>query len=677
MQNEDYTAKNIKVLEGLEHVRKRPSMYIGSTNERGLHHLVFEVVDNSIDEAMAGHCTEINIILHKDSTVTVIDNGRGIPVDIHPSLGISGVEVALTKLNAGGKFDGKAYHVSGGLHGVGVSVVNALSEKLYVKIVRDNEVYEQEFVRGKAQYPLRKKELTTGGKSGTEITFKPDSLIFETLKFDPSIIKPKLKELAYLNSGLKITFTDETAGIAADSAASIAAGIAADIAASIAAGGTTDIAAGGTTDIATDITTSITEVYFSTNGIKDFIKELHSEQQVLPEKVIYMKKEAENFFLEIALQYNSGFATDIKSFVNNICTIDGGTHESGFKTALTRLLNDQANQLKLLKNGLPLSGDDVREGLTAIINLRIINPQFEGQTKTRLGNSEVKNLVYEAIKEKLTVYFDHNVEDLKQIIKKSIIAHNARIAAKKARELVRRKNSLDFTGRLPGKLADCSTNDPGIAEIYIVEGESAGGSAKQGRDRGFQAILPLRGKILNVERATLSNALANQEIKNLIISLGCGVLEEFAAEKLRYHKVIIMTDADVDGAHIRTLLLTFFFRYMRPLIDDGYLYIAQPPLYKIKSNKKIYFAFSDEELKRTLSQIQEKTEIQRYKGLGEMDAIQLWETTMDPARRVILRVTIGEAERANNLFDILMGKNVEPRKKFIEDHAREVVNLDI
>ncbi len=633
MQNEDYTAKNIKVLEGLEHVRKRPSMYIGSTNERGLHHLVFEVVDNSIDEAMAGHCTEISVILRKDSTVTVIDNGRGIPVDMHPTLGISGVEVALTKLNAGGKFDNKAYHVSGGLHGVGVSVVNALSERLYVKIVRDKVAYEQEFVRGKAQYPLRKKELATTEKNGTEITFKPDSLIFEVLKFEPSIIKPKLKELAYLNNGLKITFTDEE--------------------------------------------TESKEVYLATNGIIDFIKEIHSEQQVLPEKVLYMKKETENFFLEVALQYNSGFGTNIRSFANNICTIDGGTHEVGFKTALTKLLNDQANQLNLLKNGLPLSGEDVREGLTAIVNLRITNPQFEGQTKTRLGNSEVKNLVSEAVKEKFTTYFDHNVEDLKQIIKKSIIAYNARIAAKKARELVRRKNSLDFTGRLPGKLADCSTNDPEKAEIYIVEGESAGGSAKQGRDRGFQAILPLRGKILNVERATLSNALANEEIKNLITSLGCGILDEFTAEKLRYHKVVIMTDADVDGAHIRTLLLTFFFRYMRPLIDDGYLYIAQPPLYKIKSNKKIHYAFSDEESKRILSQIQEKTEIQRYKGLGEMDATQLWETTMDPSRRVILRVTIGEAERANSLFDILMGKNVEPRKKFIEDHAKEVVNLDI
>ncbi|MCD6107433.1 MAG: DNA topoisomerase (ATP-hydrolyzing) subunit B [Caldisericaceae bacterium] len=633
MQNEDYTAKNIRVLEGLEHVRKRPSMYIGSTNERGLHHLVFEVVDNSIDEAMAGHCSEINVILHRDSTVTVTDNGRGIPVDIHPTLGVSGVEVALTKLNAGGKFDNKAYHVSGGLHGVGVSVVNALSEKLYVKVVRDKVTYEQEFVRGKAQYPLRKKESTTTEKNGTEITFKPDSLIFEILKFEPSIIKPKLKELAYLNSRLKITFTDEEA--------------------------------------------ESKEVYFSVNGIKDFIKEIHSEQQVLPSEVIYMKKEEENFFLEVALQYNSGFGTDIRSYANNICTIDGGTHETGFRMALTKLLNDQAKQMNLLKNGMPLSGEDVREGLTAIINLRIMNPQFEGQTKTRLGNSEVKNLVSETVKEKFTIYFDHHVEDLKQIIKKSIIAHNARAAAKKARELVRRKNSLDFTGRLPGKLADCSTNDPEKAEIYIVEGESAGGSAKQGRDRGFQAILPLRGKILNVERATLNNALANQEIKNLITSLGCGILEEFTAEKLRYHKVVIMTDADIDGAHIRTLLLTFFFRYMRPLIEDGYLYIAQPPLYKIKSNKKIYYAFSDEELKRTLSQIQEKTEIQRYKGLGEMDATQLWETTMDPSRRVILRVTIGEAERANILFDILMGKNVEPRKKFIEDHAKEVANLDI
>lgn len=633
MQDKNYTAKNIKVLEGLEHVRKRPSMYIGSTNARGLHHLVFEVVDNSIDEAMAGYCTEITVILSKDNSVTVIDNGRGIPVDKHPVLGISGVEVALTKLNAGGKFEGKVYHVSGGLHGVGVSVVNALSEYLRVEVVRDGIAYEQEFIRGIPQHPLRKTNATFSAKNGTKITFKPDRMIFDTIEFNPSIIKTKLKELSYLNGGLKIVFIDEKNGTK--------------------------------------------EVYFSEGGIKDFIKEIHKGQQVLPKEVIYIEKKTEDSFLEIALQYNSGFAMDLRSFVNNIRTVDGGTHEMGFKTALTRTLNDQAHQLKLIKDDESLTGDDVREGLTAIINLRIINPQFEGQTKTRLGNAEVKNLVYEAVKEKLNLYFDHHVEELKQIVKKSLLARNARIAAKKARELVRRKNSLDFTGRLPGKLADCTTNDPEKAEIYIVEGESAGGSAKQGRDRSFQAILPLRGKILNVERVNLHHALSNQEIKNLITALGCGIQDDFKAEKLRYHKVIIMTDADVDGAHIRTLLLTFFFRYMRPLIENGYLYIAQPPLYRIKSGKKVYYAFSDEELKKMLSQIDGKTEVQRYKGLGEMDPTQLWETTMDPAKRVILRVTIREAEEASKLFEILMGQKVEPRRNFIEEHAKEVMNLDI
>lgn len=634
-KEEDYTASSIKVLEGLEHVRKRPSMYIGSTNERGLHHLVFEVVDNSIDEAMAGFCTYIKVIVHSDNSVTIIDNGRGIPVDKHPQLGVSGVEVALTKLNAGGKFDGKAYHVSGGLHGVGVSVVNALSEHLKARVIRDHIIYEQEFKRGVPLYPLKEIGGSKDFASGTEITFIPDKDIFETIDFKEAIIKPKLKELSYLNAGLRIKFINEKTG--------------------------------------TD-----TEFY-SEGGVIDFIKELHKEQQVLPKEPVYIKKAKSDFFLEVTFQYNSGFNTDIRSFVNNIRTTDGGTHEIGFRNALNRVINDQAHQLKVIRDSITLTGDDIREGLTAVINLRITEPQFEGQTKTRLGNADVKGKVYNAVKDELNHYFDRQIDELKNIVKKAMLAQNARLAARKAKELIRRKNSLDFSGRLPGKLADCTTNDPKEAELYIVEGESAGGSAKQGRDRKFQAILPLRGKILNVQRASIHNALANQEIKNLIISLGCGINEEFKSEKLRYHKVMIMTDADVDGAHIRTLLLTFFFRYMPMLIEEGYLYIAQPPLYRIKSGRKTYYAFSDDELKRTLTEVggEVKSEVQRYKGLGEMDPGQLWETTMDPSRRVILRVTIREAEEANKLFELLMGEKVEPRRRFIEEHANEVVNLDI
>jgi len=635
MAEEEYTAKSIKVLEGLEHVRKRPSMYIGSTNERGLHHLVFEVVDNSIDEAMAGFCTSITVIIHKDNSITVIDNGRGIPTDIHPTLGVSGVQVALTKLNAGGKFDNKVYHVSGGLHGVGVSVVNALSKHLTVRVIRDYTIYQQEFERGRALYPLKKVGTSETKKSGTEITFLPDEEIFETVEIKESIIKPKLRELAYLNAGLRIKFINEKTGLS--------------------------------------------EEYYSEKGIVEFIEDIHKDQQVLPSEPIYIKSVKENFFLEVALQYNSGFTTDIRSFVNNIRTIDGGTHETGFKNALSRVLNTQAHQLKLIRDNQNLTADDIKEGLTAVINLRIVNPQFEGQTKTRLGNADVKIEVYNAVKDELNKYFDKHIEELKNIVKKAVVAQNARLAARKARELVRRKNSLDFSGRLPGKLADCSTNNPAEAELYIVEGESAGGSAKQGRDRKFQAILPLRGKILNVERANIHNTLSNQEIKNLITSLGCGINEDFNPEKLRYSKVIIMTDADVDGAHIRTLLLTFFFRFMRGLIEGGYLYIAQPPLYRIKSGKKVWYAFSDDELKRIIGQIgnDAKIEVQRYKGLGEMDPQQLWETTMDPSRRVILRVTIREAEEADRLFNLLMGDKVAPRRKFIEEHANEVMNLDI
>lgn len=636
MINSEYNASSIKVLEGLEHVRKRPSMYIGSTSESGLHHLVFEVVDNSIDEAMAGFCTEIEVIMRKDGSITVIDNGRGIPTDTHPELKVSGVEVALTKLNAGGKFEGKAYHVSGGLHGVGVSVVNALSEYLIVKVTRNGKVYQQEYERGTPKYPLKQVGISEGERqNGTEITFKPDKTIFETLEFKDQIIKAKLKEFSYLNKGLVIKFLNEN--------------------------------------------TNESEIYKSENGIKDLIAEVNKDQQVMPLESIYILENEEEFFIELAMQYNSGFGSDIMSFVNNIHTTEGGTHEVGFKLALTKVFNDEAQQLKFIKEDETLTGDDVREGLAAIINLRMLEPQFEGQTKTKLGNAEIKNKVYNATKNALTLYFDRHIEELKEILKKALLAQNARIAARKAKELIRRKGALDFSGRLPGKLADCATNDPKEAEIYIVEGESAGGSAKQGRDRRFQAILPLRGKILNVERVNLNHALSNQEIKNLITSLGCGVKEDFKAENLRYHKVIIMTDADVDGAHIRTLLLTFFFRYMKNLIDGGYLYIAQPPLYRINYGKSLYYAYSDDELKRALSRLTDpnKAEIQRYKGLGEMDPGQLWETTMDSSKRLILRVTMREAEEANALFDLLMGEKVEPRRKFIEEHAKEVINLDI
>ncbi|MGC9100189.1 MAG: DNA topoisomerase (ATP-hydrolyzing) subunit B [Caldisericum sp.] len=630
----EYNAKSLKVLEGLEHVRKRPSMYIGSTSESGLHHLVFEVVDNSIDEAMAGFCTEITVKMGRDGSITIIDNGRGIPVDEHPELHISGVEVALTKLNAGGKFEGKVYHVSGGLHGVGVSVVNALSKHLKVRVYRNGKIYEQEYVRGKPLYPLKEVGNSLFNNTGTEITFIPDDEIFETVEFKEEIIKEKLKELAYLNKGLKIKFINEKTG--------------------------------------EEVT------YESREGILDLVKDINKDEQVIPENPIYFSQEEDHFFVEVAMQYNAGFSSEIHSFVNNIRTTEGGTHELGFKQALTKLLNDEGVQLKMIKDEA-LTFDDVKEGLVAIINVRMLEPQFEGQTKTKLGNAEVKNKVYNIVKTQLTLYFDKHVDELQQILKKVLLAQSARIAAKKAKELVRRKGALDFSGRLPGKLADCSLNDPAQTELYIVEGESAGGSAKQARDRKFQAVLPLRGKILNVEKVNMAHALSSEEIKNLITSLGCGVGEDFREEHLRYHKIIIMTDADVDGAHIRTLLLTFFFRYMRPLIEKGYLYIAQPPLYRVSYDKEVRYAYSDEELKHIMEHLKDpnKAEVQRYKGLGEMDPQQLWETTMDPTRRIIKRVTIEEAEQADKLFELLMGSEVQPRKEFIMNHAKEVVNLDI
>ena len=630
----EYNAGSIKVLEGLEHVRKRPSMYIGSTSESGLHHLVFEVVDNSIDEAMAGFCTEIEVRMNPDGSVTVIDNGRGIPVDEHPELHVSGVEVALTKLNAGGKFEGKVYHVSGGLHGVGVSVVNALSKYLRVRVYRNGHVYEQEYIRGKPQYPLREAGDVPIEKTGTEITFYPDPEIFETIEFKEDIIKEKLKELAYLNKGLKITFINEE--------------------------------------------THTTEMFQSKDGIVELVKELNKDEQTIPAEPVYFEASEDHFDVEVAFQYNSGFSSEILSFVNNIRTTEGGTHETGFRQAMLKIFNDEGTTLKLIKDE-SLSFDDIKEGLIAVINVRLLDPQFEGQTKTKLGNAEVKTKVYNIVKTQLTLYFDRHMDELQSILKKVLLAQSARIAARKAKELIRRKGALDFSGRLPGKLADCSLNDPAQTELYIVEGESAGGSAKQARDRKFQAVLPLRGKILNVEKVNINHALSNEEIKNLITSLGCGVGEDFREDHLRYHKIIIMTDADVDGAHIRTLLLTFFFRYMRPLIDKGYLYITQPPLYRVSFEKQIKYAYSDEELKHIMEQIKDpaKAEVQRYKGLGEMDPEQLWETTMDPLRRIIKRVTIKEAEESDRLFNLLMGNEVLPRKEFIMEHAKEVVNLDI
>ncbi len=635
MINDEYNASSIKILEGLEHVRKRPSMYIGSTSESGLHHLVFEVVDNSIDEAMAGFCTEITVVMRSDGGITVVDDGRGIPVDLHPELNVSGVEVALTKLNAGGKFDNKVYHVSGGLHGVGVSVVNALSIFLLATVTRDGKVYQQEYERGIPKYPLTEIGIAPAEKHGTEITFKPDATIFETVEFKDSVIKPKLKELAYLNKGIKIKFINEII--------------------------------------------NEEEMYYSEDGIKGYIRNLNEGLQVIPSDPVYFVATEGDFFLEVALQYNNGFASDVLSFVNNIHTTEGGTHDIGFKTAITKVLNDEGQQLKAIKEDDVLTGDDVREGLVAVINVRMLNPQFEGQTKTKLGNNEVKSLVYNMVKAQLTIFFDKHPSEIKDILKKALLAQSARIAARKAKELIRRKGALDFSGRLPGKLADCSTNDPSQAEIYIVEGESAGGSAKQARDRKFQAVLPLRGKILNVEKVNMNHALGSEEIKNLITSLGCGIKEDLKAENLRYHKVVIMTDADVDGAHIRILLLTFFFRYMKDLILSGYLYIAQPPLYRVGYGKTVNYAYSDEELKRVLQRLTDplKADIQRYKGLGEMDPSQLWETTMDPSRRVILRVSVNDAEEANRIFELLMGSEVEPRRRFIEEHAKEVVNLDI
>ena len=629
----DYGAEQIQILEGLEAVRMRPGMYIGSTSERGLHHLVYEVVDNSIDEALAGYCDHIDVTIHKDNSITVVDNGRGIPVDMHES-GKPAVEVVLTVLHAGGKFGGDGYKVSGGLHGVGVSVVNALSTSMEVQVKRDGKIYEIAFERGVTTKPLTVVGTTT--ETGTRVHFVPDPEIFSVTTYSYETLRHRLRELSFLNHGITIGLHDER------------------------------------------VEPVRSESFHFEGGISSFVEHLNRKKEVLNPEPIYFNGVKDATVVEIAMQYNDSYQENIYSFVNNINTEEGGTHLAGFKLALTRAANDFARKQGILKDkDSNLSGDDVREGLTCVISLKIREPQFEGQTKTKLGNSEVRGIVDSIVTEGLSEYFDENPAITKRIIDKAIMAARAREAARKARELTRRKNALEVSS-LPGKLADCSVKDPEQAEIYLVEGDSAGGSAKQGRDRRFQAILPLRGKILNVEKARLDKIFANAEIRTMITAFGTGISDDFDLSKRRYGKIIIMTDADVDGAHIRTLLLTFLYRYMKPLIEHGHVYIAQPPLYQIRKGKKHWYTYSDDELARKLDEVgRDGVTVQRYKGLGEMNPEQLWETTMDPEGRTMLRVEMEDAEEADELFTILMGDKVEPRRQFIEENAKLVRNLDI
>lgn len=629
----DYGANQIQILEGLEAVRKRPGMYIGSTSARGLHHLVYEVVDNSIDEALAGYCTHIEVTIHKDNSITVTDNGRGIPVDMHES-GKPAVEVVLTVLHAGGKFGGSGYKVSGGLHGVGVSVVNALSTNMEVKVKRDGKIHEITFEKGVTKEPL--KVVGQTDETGTLVHFVPDAEIFDETVYDYDTLRHRLRELSFLNRGITIILTDERPEEVRQ------------------------------------------ETFYFEGGISSFVEHLNRNKEVINPEPVYFNGTKDTTVVEIALQYNTSYSENIYSFVNNINTEEGGTHLAGFKSALTRAANDFARRQGIIKNNEDnLVGEDIREGLTCVISIKLHEPQFEGQTKTKLGNSEVRGIVDSIVSEGLSEYFEENPVISKKIIEKSIMASRAREAARKARELTRRKNALEVSS-LPGKLADCSVKDPEQAEIYLVEGDSAGGSAKQGRDRSFQAILPLRGKILNVEKARLDKILNNEEIRTMITAFGSGIGSEFDITKRRYGKIIIMTDADVDGAHIRTLLLTFFYRYMRPLIENGHVYIAQPPLYQIRKGRSHWYTYSDEELAQKLDEIgRDGITVQRYKGLGEMNPEQLWETTMDPEKRTVLQVHLREAEEADSIFTILMGDKVEPRRRFIEEHANLVRNLDL
>jgi DNA gyrase subunit B len=627
-----YGEQEIQVLEGLEPIRKRPGMYIGSTGPKGLHHLVYEVVDNSIDEALAGRCDKIVVTLHKEHVVSVVDNGQGIPVGIHPKLKIPTLEVVMTKLHAGAKFGGEGYKVSGGLHGVGVSVVNALSQWLEAEIYRDGKVYHQRFERGKRVTEI--KVLKETKKTGTKITFKPDGTVFETTEFSYDTLNQRLRELAYLNKGLEIIFKDET--------------------------------------------TAVSNQHKFDGGINQYIQFLNKNKDVLHKKPIYFEKTKDDVVVEVAMQYHTGYQENIYSFANNIHTQEGGSHEIGFKTCLTRVVNDVARKLNILKNGnANLSGEDIREGLTAIISVKLREPQFEGQTKTKLGNPEIRGIVDSIVSEEVTFQLEQNPTLTRRILDKAITAARAREAARRARELTRRKSALEISA-LPGKLADCTVKDPAHAELFLVEGESAGGSAKQGRDRRYQAILPLRGKIINVEKARLDKILANEEIRTIITALGTGIGDDFDLGKARYHKIIIMTDADVDGSHIRTLLLTFFYRYMKPLVEAGYIYIAQPPLYLLKKGKQDFYLYSDSELNNKLTQIgREGIVLQRYKGLGEMNASQLSDTTMDKELRTLIKVTIENAFAADEIFSTLMGDKVEPRREFIEQHADLVRNLDV
>jgi DNA gyrase subunit B len=628
-----YDAATITVLKGLEAVRRRPAMYIGDTGTRGLHHLVYEVVDNSVDEAMGGFCNSIKVSINKDNSITVEDDGRGIPVDMHPTQKKPALEVVMTMLHAGGKFDHQTYKVSGGLHGVGVSVVNALSEWCEVEVSRDGKIFSQRYEEGNAKTEVK---VTGKGKgTGTKTTFKPDKKIFEKIDFSFDIIAARLRDLAFLNKGLKIELKDQRSG------------------------------------------KSVTYEY--EGGIVTFVEFLNENKEPLYPKPIYFHKVRDNIDVEIAIQYNSTYVENIFSYVNNISTIEGGTHLIGFKTALTRTINNYAQKNNLIKNSdLTLQGEDTREGLTAVISVKIPDPQFEGQTKTKLGNSEVKGIVESITGEGLSEFFEENSSVAKKVCEKSITAARSREAARKARELTRRKGALEGAN-LPGKLADCSMEDPDSCEIYIVEGDSAGGSAKQGRDRKFQAILPLRGKILNVEKAPFDKVLSNEEIRTLITAIGTGIgSDEFDISKARYKKVIIMTDADVDGSHIRTLILTFLYRYMPELIEQGYVYIAQPPLYRVKKGNSEMYAYSDEEKDRLLQRMgSQGVGIQRYKGLGEMNPEQLWRTTMDPEKRTLLQVALEDAAEADRIFTILMGDQVEPRRKFIEENAKYVRNLDV
>ena len=637
--NTEYGADQIQILEGLEAVRKRPGMYIGSTSSRGLHHLVYEIVDNAVDEALAGYCTEINVAINPDNSITVVDNGRGIPVGINHKAGIPAVEVVFTILHAGGKFGGGGYKVSGGLHGVGASVVNALSEWLEVSIYHEGKEYKQRYERGHTMYPLKVVGDCEKGKTGTTVTFLPDKEIFEETVYDYDILKQRLREMAFLTKGLRIVLRDEREDSKKE------------------------------------------KTFHYEGGIREFVTYLNRSKESLYPEVIYCEGEKDGVAVEVAMQHNDSYTENSYGFVNNINTPEGGTHIVGFRNALTKTFNDYARKNKLLKDSEPnLSGDDIREGLTAIVSVKIEEPQFEGQTKQKLGNSEARGAVDNIVRTQLEIFLEQNPSVAKMIIEKSVMAQRAREAARKARDLTRRKSALEGMS-LPGKLADCSDKDPSKCEIYIVEGDSAGGSAKTARDRATQAILPLRGKILNVEKARLDKIYGNAEIKAMITAFGTGIHEDFDISKLRYHKIIIMTDADVDGAHISTLLLTFLYRFMPDLIKEGYVYLAQPPLYKLEKNKKVWYAYSDDELNQILTEVgrDSNNKIQRYKGLGEMDAEQLWETTMDPEHRILLRVTMDD-ETSSELdltFTTLMGDKVEPRREFIEENAKYVQNLDI